>query len=87
MPFKTEKREANNADIIPNTTPTILSIFVFNIINTPQITKKPKIISTALTFLLKNIGSIKEAKKAPVENIARVIEILDCSIASKKVIQ
>ena len=62
-------------------------IFAFKIINTPQITKNPKIISTGLTFLLKKIGSIKEAKKAPVENIAKVIEIFDCSIASKKVIQ
>ena len=33
------------------------------------------------------IGSIKDAKKAPVENIARVIEILDNLIAAKKVIQ
>ena len=32
-------------------------------------------------------GSINDVKKAAVENIARVTEILDCSIASKNVIQ
>lgn len=33
------------------------------------------------------MGSIREAKKAPVENIDRAIETLDSSIEPKKVIQ
>jgi len=36
---------------------------------------------------LKSTGSIKDVKNAAVENIARVTDIFDCSIASKKVIQ
>ena len=33
------------------------------------------------------MGSIKDAKNAPVENIANAIDTLDSSIAPKKVIQ
>jgi hypothetical protein len=33
------------------------------------------------------MGSIKDVKKAPVENMARVIEILETLIAAKNVIQ
>ena len=77
MPLKTEKRDANNADTTPNKTPIKLLIFACKIIKTPHITIQPNIISTGLIFLLKNIGSNKEAKKAPVENIAKAIEILE----------
>ena len=40
-----------------------------------------------MIFRLKNNGSIKEAKNAPVENIAKVIDIFETLIAAKKVIQ
>jgi len=47
----------------------------------------PKKISYQIILLLKNIGSITEAKKAPVENIERAIEIFACLMDPKKVIQ
>ena len=40
-----------------------------------------------MIFLLKNRGSKREAKKAPVDIIAKVIETLDTFIAEKKVTQ
>jgi hypothetical protein len=36
---------------------------------------------------LKKKGSMRDAKKAPVENIARVMDIFEALIAAKKVIQ
>jgi hypothetical protein len=50
-------------------------------------TSKPKTISYKIIRLLKNNGSISEAKKAPVENIANVTEIFEVFIAAKNVIQ
>ena len=44
-------------------------------------------ISYHIIFRLKKIGSIKDAKTAPVENIANAIDMFDCLIDSKKVIQ
>lgn len=54
---------------------------------TPNIIKIPKKISYQITFLLKNMGSIKDAKKAPVENMAKAIEIFASLMDAKKVIQ
>ena len=48
---------------------------------------RPNKISYPMIFRLKNNGSIRDAKKAPVENIAKVIDIFETLIAAKKVIQ
>ena len=61
------------------------SVLVIN--QTPKTTIAPNSISYQIILLLKNRGSINEVKKAPVENIANAIDMLDCSIDSKKVIQ
>ena len=53
----------------------------------PTVTKAPKIISYQIIFRLKMIGSMIDAKKAPVENIASAIEIFAALMAPKKVIQ
>ena len=53
----------------------------------PTITNRPNKISIALIFLLKNIGSIKEAKKAPVLIVTKATETFDTFIALKKVTQ
>lgn len=54
---------------------------------TPKTINTPNIISEILIFRLYIIGSIKDAKKAPAENIDNAIDTLDCLIDSKKVIQ
>ena len=40
-----------------------------------------------MIFLLYKIGSMSEAKKAPVENIAKAMDILEAFMDAKKVIQ
>ena len=57
------------------------------IINTPITTRIPNIISYQITSRLKIIGSIKDAKKAPVENMESAIETLATFIDAKNVIQ
>ena len=47
----------------------------------------PKNTSYQSIFLLKNKGSSKAAKNAPIENIAKVMETLETFMALKKVIQ
>lgn len=47
----------------------------------------PKITSYLIIFLLKNSGSKSEAKNAPVDIMANVIDTLDVFIAEKKVNQ
>jgi hypothetical protein len=53
----------------------------------PAITIKPKKISYQTIFFPKNKGSINEAKKAPVERQAKVMETLATLMALKKVNQ
>ena len=76
---KAPKKEANKASSIPNK----YSDSTLKIIYNPIITINPKITSYLIIFLLKKIGSKNEAKKAPVDIIAKVIETLETLIALK----
>jgi len=87
LPFSTANNVENNAAEIPNKMPFIYFISLCVIIKTPIIISIPKRISYQITVRLKIIGSIKDAKKAPVENIAKAMDILDSLIDPKKVIQ
>lgn len=87
FPLITAKSDDKKAEVMPNKIPLMYlnSLRVIN--NKPITTKTPNTISYIFIFLLKSTGSIKEAKKAPDENVASVMEILDWLMASKKVIQ
>ncbi len=87
FPFNTAKKLEKMAHEIPNKIPLRYRISLCVIRNTPMTTRMPNTISYQTIRLLKIKGSTKEAKKAPVENMAKVMETFDWFIASKKVIQ
>lgn len=83
----TAKRVANKAENTPKIMPLIYSNSAWVMMYTPNIMISPNKISYQIIFLLKNKGSIRAAKKAPVENMDKAIEILACFMDAKKVIQ
>ncbi len=77
FPLITANNVENKAEEIPRSIPFKYLISLCVIKNTPKTTLNLNKISYQSTFRLKIIGSINDAKKAPVENIAKVMETLD----------
>ncbi|MCY1486506.1 hypothetical protein D9M68_201500 [compost metagenome] len=74
-------------EISAYTIPKMYRVSTCMIIKSPPMIINPKKTSYQSIFLLKKIGSNIEAKNAPVENTASVIETLETFIALKKKIQ
>ena len=87
FPLRTANSVENKADDIPKSIPNRNFNSVCMIRKIPIVTIKPKKSSYIMIFLLYKIGSMSEAKKAPVENIAKAMEILEAFMDAKKVIQ
>ena len=87
LPLSTANNDDKKAEVMPRTIPVRYSISLWVIMKIPTITKTPKTISYQIILRLKMMGSIMEAKKAPVENMANAMEILAALIAPKNVIQ
>jgi hypothetical protein len=83
----TAKEADRKAEIRARIIPSEYLPSTLNIIERPTTTSKPKKISYHIIFFLKNIGSIMDAKKAPVDKQAKVMDTLDTLMALKKVNQ
>jgi hypothetical protein len=83
-PFNTAKRDPKKEEINAYIIPNLYCVSKLKITYKPAITSSPNTISIDFILLLKNKGSIKEVKNAPVLIVTKAIETLDTFIALKK---